>query len=155
MAIMPGSLLLLDTNILLAATNAGRENHKMSRQLFPACRTAGVHVAVCGQVLREYLVVCTRPVESNGFGMQRQEAMRNMQWFHSQSVFLEETMVTFQSLQIIMEQFEISGKRIHDANIAAVYLTHSVDILVTLNPRDFAFHPDVVTASPDELLQRL
>ena len=71
MAIRPGSLLLLDTNILLAATNTGRVNHKMSRQIFPACRTSGIHVAVCGQILREYLVVCTRPTENNGLGLQR------------------------------------------------------------------------------------
>ena len=151
----PGNLLLLDSNILLAATNSGRDQHASARRLFTACREAGLHLAVCGQVLREYLVVCTRPVSGNGFGMGQQHAVQNMRWFHGQALFLEETADVFQAFTRIVEEFQVHGKRMHDASIAAVCVTHSVDLLVTLNPADFSFHPGVSTSSPVDLLQQL
>ncbi|TVQ26252.1 MAG: PIN domain-containing protein [Spirochaetaceae bacterium] len=155
MAMSTGSLLLLDTNVLLAATNSARDQHAYARELFGVCRDAGVHTAVCGQILREYLAVCTRPATSNGFGMDTSQALQNMRWFRAQCVFLEETFDVFQTFIKIVVKYGTHGTRMHDANIAAVCLTYAIDRLVTLNAADFSYHPGITLGSPAEILQEL
>ncbi len=60
---------VLDTNVLLAATDEERPDHQdavVSLNEWPA---SGVVLYTSGQILREYLAVATRSVEHDGLGM--------------------------------------------------------------------------------------
>ena len=51
---------------------------------------SGRQTYVSGQILREYLVVATRPLDSNGLGLTRAEAVANVSVFRSLSSCLDE-----------------------------------------------------------------
>ena len=58
-----GELLLDDTNVFLSATDRSRKHHAEARELLQAAGAGKAILAVSGQIIREYLVVATRPVE--------------------------------------------------------------------------------------------
>ena len=86
-----GDILFVDTNVLLAATDRSRPSHADACRLVAGASRYGCHLALSGQILREYLVVATRPVEVNGLGLSPDQAIRNLAAFRRHAVFLEET----------------------------------------------------------------
>ena len=61
MTIKAGETVFIDTNVLLCATDRFRRHHDEARGVFRAARDAGFSLALSGQIVREYLVVATRP----------------------------------------------------------------------------------------------
>jgi predicted nucleic acid-binding protein len=53
---------LLDTNVLLAATDEGRDQHARAIETLDEWPAAGTTLYTSGQILREYLAVATRPL---------------------------------------------------------------------------------------------
>lgn len=94
-------------------------------------------MAISGQVVREYLIVATRPLEQNGLGLGLPDALDNIAEFRSRTIFLEETLEVNNAFIQIIQSTGISEKRIHDVNIAATILSHSIENLLTFNPGDF------------------
>ena len=62
-------MLFLDTNILLAACDEGRRKSAACKELLESGLSGEQSLFASGQVLREFLVVATRPVEVNGLGL--------------------------------------------------------------------------------------
>lgn len=147
---MRGKLAVVDTNVLLTATNRARSGHETARSLFRAARGAGCRLAVCGQILREYVAVATRPVRVNGLGLQHADALRNVGRFREQAVFLDETEAVFDELERLTRRYGSSGKRIHDANIAAVTVAHGAQTIITANTQDFTGIAELDVLSPEE-----
>jgi predicted nucleic acid-binding protein len=69
--------LLVDTNILLEATDAIRTYHQEARELIESYPG----LVLPAQVIREYLVVTTRPTAANGLGMSLADALANARQF--------------------------------------------------------------------------
>lgn len=137
MAIPLGRTAFLDTNVLLIATDRSRRHHTLGREVFSALPARGIHLALSGQVLREYLVVATRPVEANGLGLELRDALSNVESFLSHAHVCSETAQTTEILCRLLHTSGLSGKRIHDVNLVATMLTAGVDILITENLGDF------------------
>jgi predicted nucleic acid-binding protein len=133
-----GDIAFLDTNVLLAATDAGRRAHDFAVSVFTDFPGDGIHLAISGQVIREYLVVATRPVKLNGLGLSPGDALENVAEFRSRTIFLEENREVCEQLVELISSVGAHGKRIHDINIAATMLSHGVEHLVTFNPGDFS-----------------
>src|SRR5690625_4770666 len=70
---------ILDTNVLLAATDEAREEHEGAFRILNVWPASGTVLYTSGQILREYLAVATRPVAHNGLGMARSDAVANVQ----------------------------------------------------------------------------
>lgn len=135
---MRGDIAFIDTNVLLAATDEGRGVHVPAVSVFSELTAGGIHPALSGQVIREYLVVATRPVEKNGLGLGLDDALGNIAEFRSICIFLEENAEVAGTLVELLLSSGVYGKRIHDMNIAATMLSHGVDSLITFNPGDFS-----------------
>jgi predicted nucleic acid-binding protein len=133
-----GSTLLLDTNVLLGATDRSRDSHLVCTELFQLPSQAGVHLVTIGQILREYLVVATRPVEVNGLGLDAAEAVGNIRAFRTRVHLLPETGEVHDELITLVESNTLRGKRIHDANVVAAAMYHHADAIVTDNAGDYA-----------------
>ncbi len=146
-----GESLLVDTNVLLAATDRSRIEHARAQQLFGRCRSAGLHPTWCGQVMREYLVVATRPIAANGLGLSLTDALENVVRFRRHMVLLDETEQVALTLLKLVRDPETTGKRVHDANLAAVALTHGVPAIVTLDAGGFAAYRGVKMLNLDQL----
>lgn len=125
-------MLLVDTNVLLEATDEARAGYREARRLLES--PAGLVLA--SQVIREYLVVATRPRTANGFGLAIREALDNLRELRRAiRVLPEETPVLPTFLELV-ERTGCSGKRIHDAHLVATGHVHRVEALVSLNVDD-------------------
>ncbi len=138
-----GDLVMVDTNILLTATNAERPGHHAAYGVFQKALEAGVHLATCGQILREYLVVATRPIPVHGLGLSPDDALKNLEWFRKRQVYMEEPESVHHILAGLVKRHQVAGKRIHDLNIVALMKEHRVRTLLTGNPEDFTGIPDI------------
>jgi predicted nucleic acid-binding protein len=135
---------MLDTNVLLAATDAERRGHGDAVLILNEWPVRGTSLCVSVQVLREYLAAATRPVESNGLGVPVPEALANVQSFRDRATLLPESGRVIDRLVNLLRDVACAGKQIHDANVVATMLAHNVRAVVTMNFKDFArFEPYV------------
>jgi predicted nucleic acid-binding protein len=151
MDIAKGEILFLDTNILLSATDESRPNHRLARHVIGSIYHHGIHLGISGQVMREYLVVATRAQEANGLGLSPTDALNNIDIMRQRLVFFEEIEGVANELRDLMMKHQLSGVKIHDANVAATMLTHNITKLITENPRDFSIFSEIQTTTLPEL----
>jgi len=152
---MRGELALVDTNILLTATDRSRPEHTAARTIFTQAIAAGVHLCITGQIIREYLVVATRPVELNGLGLTPDESIHNIETFKRRMLFLEENELVTSELLSLIRNCKLSGVSIHDANLIALMHVQNIRLIITQNPSDFADFPDIQIFSPGSFLEAL
>ena len=134
---MEDKRVFVDTNILLAATDTGREHHKDAKSFLEVSFSGAWRVFACPQIFREYLVVATRPVKNNGLGLSPTEACGNMENFHQLVQTLPEGRQSQEKLTALVLRHNLKGKRIHDANLVAIMEAHGLRLLKTYNPQDF------------------
>jgi len=128
------SLVVVDTNVLLAATDKSRRTHQAATQFL---NTDPRRLALTPQIVREYLVVATRPVAANGLGLTVTDAVTNIEEFLADMEFLDETLATTRHLLDLVGRGLAEGKQIHDANLVATALAHRASALVTDNQAHF------------------
>lgn len=138
MATPAADRVVLDTNVLLAATDEAREDHYDALASLNEWPQAGVSLYTSGQILREYLAVATRPGAQNGLGMDRAAALANVRALRARLALLAEDQRVNDRLLELLDAVECAGKQVHDANVVATMLVHGVDTVVTLNGGDFA-----------------
>lgn len=131
-------LVFVDTNVLLAATVPNRELHGAARRVLEEWPSRGPGLCLNGQVLREYLVVATRPPAVNGLGLETTAALANVAAFRGRHQLLEEDARCAEHLSRLVREHGLAGTRIHDAGLVATALAHGVGRLVTANVGDFA-----------------
>ena len=144
MAMTLANSLFLDTNVLLDATVPARPWHAHATELFRRLPPV-TSLCVRGQILREYLGVCTRPRANNGLGLSVEDTLKNVEAFLRVAVSLEETSAVNEKWRRLVAQYQVSGKQVHDANIVATAVTHGVNHIVTSNLADFKRYEDVIT----------
>ena len=128
-------VVVVDTNVLLAATDRSRGHHDAAtRFLNEDVR----RLAVSPQIVREYLAVASRPVAVNGLGLSGEDAVANVQQFLEGMEILTEGPATTTSLMDLVVAGPSVGKQVHDANVVAVALAHRAVSIVTDNTRHFA-----------------
>jgi len=130
-----GSLVVVDTNVLLAATDRSRERHDAATRFLSLDER---DLAISPQIVREYLAVTTRPVDVNGLGMSGGDAVANVEQFLGAMMILAEGSGTTAKLLALIGITSALGKQVHDANVVAVALAHDAAAIVTDNPRHFA-----------------
>ena len=128
----------LDTNVLLAATDEGRQEHERALAVLDEWPAAGVALYASGQVLREYLCVATRDVAENGLGLAPAEALSNVSAFRGRLRVLEESAKVSDRLIALLSTIHCLGKQVHDANVVATMLVHGIETIVTNNENDFS-----------------
>jgi predicted nucleic acid-binding protein len=129
---------MLDTNVLLAATDESRSEHRAALTILNEWTTGDTTLCTSGQILREYLAVATRPEEQNGLGLEPADAVSNVRAIRERTMFLTEDAKVADRLQGLLTDVECGGKQVHDANVIATMLAHGVGTVVTMNVEDFA-----------------
>lgn len=130
-----GALVVVDTNVLLAATDRSRGAHVDATAFLERDERS---LALTPQIVREYLVVATRPVEVNGFGLSGEDAVANVQEFLEDMELLPEEAGFSKWVLDVVGRDVATGKQVHDANIVAVALAHGASAIVTDDTRHFA-----------------
>jgi len=129
------SLILVDTNILLAATDRSRKHHAAAIRFLTQDERK---LAIAPQIVREYLAVATRPPQTNGLGLPMNDALSNVDEFLATMKLLTEDAKTTTRLLDLLADGGALGKQVHDANVVPVALAHDAGTIVTDNIRHFA-----------------
>lgn len=133
----------VDTNVLIDATDRARPRHVSARRLVERRRG----LVFSAQIVREYVVVATRPAEANGLGLSLDLALENVAEFRSVIRLLPEEKPLLPSLLELLRAIPVRGKAVHDALVVATMRVHKVRELVTANPGDFERFSDVVATT--------
>jgi predicted nucleic acid-binding protein len=126
--------LLVNTNILLEATDEKRPYHHEARALIESYRG----LVLPAQVIREYLVVATRPATANGLGLPLSDALANVREFRRAIRLLAENRPLLPTLLRLLAAVPCTGTRIHDAHIVASAMVHKIKTIVSRNPERLA-----------------
>lgn len=132
---MGAETVFIDTNILVYATDDESPFNAKSLGIIKRLMKDGVDIAICSQIVREYLVVLTRGLLPDDPA--RSAALHNVRKFLQAFTLLDENSESVARLQTILKNCSIGGKQIHDANIVAVMQVHGVKRLLTYNLDDF------------------
>jgi predicted nucleic acid-binding protein len=133
----PPARAMLDTNVLLAATDEGRAQHDQALGIVNDWPGRGTTLYTSGQIMREYLAVATRPAEQNGLGLTLADALANVRAFRARTSLLAEDGKVADRLLALLDDVACGGRQIHDANLVATMLVHGIDTIVTINLADF------------------
>ncbi len=143
---------LLDTNILLRASDLNALQHPLARDAIYQLLIQGNQCCLTLQILVEFWVVATRPTDVNGFGWTFQRTMEQISQFLSRFIVLEENAQILENWLKLVALYEIKGKRTHDIRLIAVMQSHGITHLLTFNPRDFICPAGLKIISPDQYL---
>ena len=128
--------MFVDTNVLVAARFVTAPAHVIACRCLDRAGNSGEPLHISRQILREYLVVVTRPqiwLESLAID----DALEDATSLISSFTVLEDGPNVMAMLIALCRKVPVAGKQIHDANIAATMLAHGERRLLTLNAKDF------------------
>lgn len=103
------------------------------------------------QVLVEFWVVATRPIEVNGLGWTIEQTRSTIDQLLDRFPLLEETSQIFPNWLNLVTNGKVMGKRTHDARIIAAMRAHEVTHLLTFNPSDFKITSGITIVHPTEI----
>jgi len=139
---------MVDTNVLLAVTDEGRPEHTAALAVANDWPRRGTVLYASGQIIREYLVVATRPPAQNGLGLAVGDAVANARAILGRAEMLAEDSRVSGRLLALAQELRCQGKMLHDANVVATMLVHGVQALVTNNVGDFSRFSNHVRVLP-------
>ena len=128
--------LFIDTNVLIYGTIIESPQHQKARD---ALNTAIQHdrsLWISRQVLREYIATMTRP-QNFQIPLDKKTVVQRIEFFQTQFNIADDSQQTTDYLLELIQQIEIGGKQIHDANIVATMMANDVTCLLTHNTVDF------------------
>lgn len=134
-------LVLLDTNVLLSATDSSRSRHAAAVELLEEDPR---DLAISPQIVREYLAVATRPTTANGLGLAADLAVVNVRRLLASLRLLPEGSASTARLLDLLGDVTVAGRQVHDAHVVAVALTHGAEALVTDDARHFQRFSDLL-----------
>ena len=143
--------IFIDTNILIYATNDDSPFKEKATSALDELMSRGIKRFISQQIIREYLVVFTRGVALDDAA--RSAALYNVGRFMETFFLLNESRGTVTRLQAIVENSNVGGKQIHDANIVAVMQEYGIKRLLTHNLDDFKRYSDIEIMNLDLELQ--
>lgn len=146
---------LLDTNVLLRASDPNSLSYPIARDVIYCLLDRGDKACLTSQVLIEFWVVATRPTDVNGFGWSPERTKNQINQFIPRFNFLEENSEIFPHWLQMVTDYNIKGKRSHDIRLLAVMKAHNISHLLTFNPDDFLSFPYLTIIHPQQYLDFL
>ena len=143
----------VDTNVLVYATNARSPWQRDAEALLSLARQRGIEIVISTQIVREYLAITTRPDAGRVDKSAVRDALDNVRTFQSNLRVIQDDPAISARLLELIEDYEVVGKQVHDANIVACMLIHGVRSLLTFNAQDFTRFADLITLLPVSLTE--
>jgi predicted nucleic acid-binding protein len=139
---------LTDTNILVRGVHRKAAKHREVLRALPILRSRGDRVCVVPQNLYEFWAVATRPLDSNGLGLTPFQADRITSRIEELCAVLRDPRELYDEWRRLIVAHAISGKKAHDARLAAAMNLHGIKHILTLNPGDFGRYPGISIIEP-------
>ena len=133
--------MFVDTNILVNARILEAPHHESARAGLERALRSPEPLRISRQVMREYLVVVTRP-QAWPVAISRAEALSDVNRLAGSFEVLEDGPRVTEVLVALCRDVQVGGRQIHDANIVATMLAHGERRLLTFNAADFRRYGD-------------
>ncbi|TAN58082.1 MAG: PIN domain-containing protein [Rhodospirillales bacterium] len=144
---MAGEPVFIDTNALIYANQDTSPLHAPALARIDSWLNDGTPLWISRQVLREYLVVMSRPGLFQ-HSLSIEDLSRRVQDFSRVFNVADEGADTTLALLKIIQDHKVSGRNIHDANIVATMLASGVRRLLTANVKDFQIYSSLIALEP-------
>ncbi|MBE9041788.1 PIN domain-containing protein [Oscillatoriales cyanobacterium LEGE 11467] len=144
---------LLDTNVALRFCNPSDPQYGLVTQAVTNLLAQADECYLSAQVLIEFWVVATRPIDVNGLGWSIEQTRNTIDGLLDRFPLVEETLEIFPSWLNLVTENQIKGKRTHDVRIIAIMLTSDISHVLTLNPNDFSGIPGITVVHPREIVE--
>ena len=128
--------MFIDTSIFVSARNLQAPASAVARAALVQAQDDNERVCISRQVMREYLLVMTRP-QTWSRPLSMTEALNDFAWMETTFDILEDGRQVMDMLFTLCRDVQVAGKQIHDANIVATMLAHGERRLLSFNSSDF------------------
>lgn len=142
-----GEPIFLDTNVLVYANVATAPLHDDAVSAIQQLWDEGRAIWVSRQVLREYAAILTRPQLFSAPQSVKVVADR-VRFFAEHFEVADSNADVTSTLLRLLEELDVKGKQVHDANVVATMLVQGVDYLLTHNTSDFARYSHLIQVIP-------
>lgn len=146
--------LFVDSNVLLRFTFSALNHHQECKDHLRRLISQRAELSISGQVIREFCVQASHPntfKETEATPLDSVRLARMVGSLHARFRVLEENAAVHREFQNLLQNYPISGKPLHDANIVATMLAHGVNTLITLNGADFQRYQNRITVISPQL----
>lgn len=143
---------LLDTNIIVRFSNPDDDRHQLVSEAVATLLMRSDECCLTAQVLIEFWVVATRPIDVNGLGWSAEQTYNTIAQLLNRFPMLEEKTSVFMIWLNLVTQNQVKGKRTHDIRLVAVMLASGIDHILTLNPSDFAGMSGITIVRPQAIV---
>ena len=130
------SLVLLDTNVVARLVDTAAAQYSECWQAVEALISRGDQPCLAAQVLIEFWVVATRPLDVNGLGWGIEVTADTIRSLCEQFPLLPDCAAVF-THWLALATGGVRGKRAHDARLVAFMRVHNIAAILTLNLGDF------------------
>jgi predicted nucleic acid-binding protein len=142
---------LIDTNILLRMTRRSDSQHQLVDTALARLAGQGIPLYYTHQNIAEFWNAVTRPVSKNGFGLEVEDADREVRVIEAGMNLLPDGAAVYEEWRKLVVQSGISGVQVHDARLAASMHVHRVNHILTLNVSDFSRFEGVTALHPSSV----
>jgi predicted nucleic acid-binding protein len=146
---------LPDTSIIVRLYDSTNPMCKTVQKCLDKLENQGEIRVIVPQILVEFWVVATRPKDVNGLGMRPDEAEVELDYLQEMFMLFPENEKIFNEWKAIVTKHKVSGKPSHDARIVAAMKTHKIDKILTLNPQDFKRFDEIISITPQQVLDEI
>ena len=137
--------IFVDTNILVYANNRESDLCDSSRKRLNELSGSGNPLVISDQVIREYLVIMTRP----GFiekPISTESAIEDAERMKKEFTLIFPDSTSLENLIELLRKYE-KGKRIHDAALVSLMLANGIKDILTNNIDDFKSFKEITVHS--------
>jgi predicted nucleic acid-binding protein len=143
---------LLDTNILLRLDDTTHIQHSFVQNAVEQLGVIGHDIVLVPQVLYEYWVVATRPVDVNGLGLEPSVVDKLISDWLEFFTLLRDERGIFSIWRELVSLQNVRGKTAHDTRLVAAMQRHAVSDLLTLNTADFIRYQTIQIWTPSDVI---
>ena len=143
---------LVDTNILLRLVQKNSPMHLDTQRAILTLKKQGEFLCIIPQNIIEFWAVATRPLDKNGLGLSITQAEEESEKLKKIFILELDTPQIFTEWESLVIKYQVMGKQVHDARLAAAMVTHNITHLLTFNVEDFKRFSDIVVVDPRSIV---
>lgn len=142
---------LTDTSVLIRLARQSDPNHERADAALYALRSRGDEPCIAPQVIYEFWVVCTRPVDVRGLGLTVADTTSKVRRLQQVFPLYRDERAIFERWEELVTQHDVKGKTAHDARLVAAMLRHGLTHLLTFDVSDFKRFIEITVITPSEV----
>lgn len=143
---------LIDTNLLLRIAQVASPDHQTAKAAILSLVQAGATLCIVPQVIYEFWVAATRPLNVNGLGMDVAAAEHSILGIIQDYQLLKDERGIFAYWQSLVVDHAVKGKTAHDARLVAAMQRHGLLNLLTFNKPDFTRFAGISVFTPADIV---